>query len=164
MTKTYTIEGMTCEGCVAKISYVLQQHASISSVSVALPNKSATVTMSEEVSIEELQHLFGTSSKYTVGPLEPSTIQESERFLTTYKPLLLIFIFIAATTAIASMNDGKIDLMLWMRYFMAGFFIVFSFFKFLNLAGFAESYAMYDVLAKNTTTKRYLATILEILQ
>ena len=47
MTKTYTIEGMTCEGCVAKISYVLQQHASISSVSVALPNKSATVTMSE---------------------------------------------------------------------------------------------------------------------
>ena len=86
MTKTYTIEGMTCEGCVAKISYVLQQHASISSVSVALPNKSATVTMSEEVSIEELQHLFGTSSKYTVGPLPPTTIQESKRILTTYKP------------------------------------------------------------------------------
>lgn len=31
---------------------------------------------------------------------------------------------------------------------MAGFFIVFSFFKLLNLKGFAESYAMYDVVAK----------------
>ena len=63
MTKTYTIEGMTCEGCVAKVSYVLQQHASISSVTVGLSNKSATVTMSKEVSVEELQNLFGTSSK-----------------------------------------------------------------------------------------------------
>ena len=162
MTKTYTIEGMTCEGCVAKISYVLQQHASISSVSVALPNKSATITMSEELAVDELQHLFGTSSKYTVGPLPPTTIQESKRILTTYKPLLLIFIFIAATTAIASMNDGKIDLMLWMRYFMAGFFIVFSFFKFLNLAGFAESYAMYDVLAKRVKVYGLVYPFLEL--
>ena len=148
MNKTYTIEGMTCEGCVAKVSYILQQHVSISSVAVVLSNKSATITMSEELAVDELQNLFGTSSKYTVGAFQATIDQESESVFTTYKPLLLIFIFIAATTAIASINNGKIELMLWMRYFMAGFFIVFSFFKFLNLAGFAESYAMYDVLAK----------------
>ena len=148
MNKTYTIEGMTCEGCVAKVSHMLQQHASISSVAVVLSNKSATITMSEELAVDELQNLFGTSSKYTVGAFQATIDQESESVFTTYKPLLLIFIFIAATTAIASINNGKIELMLWMRYFMAGFFIVFSFFKFLNLAGFAESYAMYDVLAK----------------
>ena len=148
MNKTYTIEGMTCEGCVAKVSHMLQQHASISSVAVVLSNKSATITMSEELAVDELQNLFGTSSKYTVGAFQATIDQESESVFTTYKPLLLIFIFIAATTAIASINNGKIELMLWMRYFMAGFFIVFSFFKFLNLAGFAESYAMYDVLSE----------------
>ena len=37
--------------------------------------------------------------------------------------------------------------MLWMRHFMAGFFIVFAFFKLLNLRGFADSYAMYDIVA-----------------
>jgi hypothetical protein len=30
---------------------------------------------------------------------------------------------------------------------MAGFFIVFSFFKLLNLKGFSNSYAMYDIVA-----------------
>lgn len=163
MNKTYTIEGMTCEGCVAKVSHILQQHASISSVAVVLSNKSATITMSEELAVNELQHLFGTSSKYRVGAFQATIDQESESVFTTYKPLLLIFIFIAATTAIASMNDGKIELMLWMRYFMAGFFIVFSFFKFLNLTGFAESYAMYDVLAKRVKVYGLVYPFLELL-
>ena len=34
-----------------------------------------------------------------------------------------------------------------MRHFMAGFFLVFSGFKLLNLNGFADSYRMYDLLA-----------------
>lgn len=39
-----------------------------------------------------------------------------------------------------------------MRHFMAGFFLVFSFFKILNLKGFADSYAMYDVVAARWKT------------
>jgi len=39
--------------------------------------------------------------------------------------------------------------MRWMNHFMAGFFLVFSFFKLLNLKGFAESYSMYDIVAKH---------------
>ena len=163
MTKTYTIEGMTCEGCVAKVSYLLKQHASISSVTIALSNKSATLTMSDELAVDELQNLFGASSKYSVSALHTTKDQVHESVLTTYKPLLLIFIFIAATTGIASINNGKIELMLWMRYFMAGFFIVFSFFKFLNLAGFAESYAMYDVLAKKVKAYGLIYPFLELL-
>ena len=163
MTKTYTIEGMTCEGCVAKVSYLLKQHASISSVTIALSNKSATLTMSYELAVDELQNLFGASSKYSVSALHTIKDQVHESVLTTYKPLLLIFIFIAATTGIASINNGKIELMLWMRYFMAGFFIVFSFFKFLNLAGFAESYAVYDVLAKKVKAYGLIYPFLELL-
>jgi hypothetical protein len=34
-----------------------------------------------------------------------------------------------------------------MEHFMAGFFLVFSFFKLLNLKSFSESYGMYDIVA-----------------
>lgn len=34
-----------------------------------------------------------------------------------------------------------------MRYFMGGFFLVFAFFKLLTIRDFADSYAMYDIIA-----------------
>ena len=36
----------------------------------------------------------------------------------------------------------------WMASFMAAFFLTFSFFKLLDLHGFAEGYATYDVVAQ----------------
>ena len=36
----------------------------------------------------------------------------------------------------------------WMNNFMGAFFLVFSFFKMLDLKGFAESYFSYDIIAK----------------
>ncbi len=50
----------------------------------------------------------------------------------------------------------------WMRHFMAGFFLVFSFFKLLNLRGFAESYAMYDVIAKKIPVWGYIYAFTEL--
>jgi len=49
-----------------------------------------------------------------------------------------------------------------MRYFMAGFFIVFSFFKFLDLKGFAESYSMYDILAMKVNTYGFIYPFIEL--
>ena len=148
MIRTYTINGMTCEGCVAKVTYLLEQHSNISLAKIELKNNTATLTVEKEIAVDELRRLFEAHPKYTIAFSNSNEDKQNKRVFTTYKPLLLIFLFIAATTAIVSVDNGKIDVMLWMRYFMAGFFIVFSFFKFLNLTGFAESYAMYDILAK----------------
>ena len=52
--------------------------------------------------------------------------------------------------------------MQWMTHFMAGFFLVFSFFKLLNLKDFAESYAMYDVVAKKVSAWAYLYAFIEL--
>ena len=49
-----------------------------------------------------------------------------------------------------------------MRHCMAGFFIVFSFFKLLDLPGFADSYAMYDVIAERWKGWGYLYPFLEL--
>jgi hypothetical protein len=54
------------------------------------------------------------------------------------------------------------DFMQWMTHFMAGFFLVFSFFKLLNIRGFADSYAMYDVLAMRFKPYGYVYPFIEL--
>ena len=163
MIRTYTINGMTCEGCVAKVTYLLEQHSNISLAKIELKNNTATLTLEKEIAIDELRRLFEAHPKYTITFSNSNEDKQNKRVFTTYKPLLLIFLFIAATTAIVSIDNGKIDVMLWMQYFMAGFFIVFSFFKFLNLTGFAESYAMYDILAKRVKVYGLVYPFIELI-
>lgn len=163
MIRTYTINGMTCEGCVAKVTYLLEQHSNISLAEIELKNNTATLTVEKEIAIDELRRLFEAHPKYTITFSNSNEDKQNKHVFTTYKPLLLIFLFIAATTAIVSVDNGKIDVMLWMQYFMAGFFIVFSFFKFLNLTGFAESYAMYDILAKRVKVYGLVYPFIELI-
>ena len=59
-------------------------------------------------------------------------------------------------------NNERFDVMQFMQHFMAGFFLVFSFFKFLDLKGFAESYAMYDVIAKRMPAWGYIYPFVEL--
>ncbi|MDG1509677.1 MAG: heavy metal-associated domain-containing protein [Flavobacteriaceae bacterium] len=163
MIRTYTINGMTCEGCIAKVTYLLEQHSNISLAKIELKNNTATLTVEKEIAIDELRKLFEAHPKYTITFSNSNEDKQNKRVFTTYKPLLLIFLFIAATTSIVSIDNGKIDVMLWMQYFMAGFFIVFSFFKFLNLTGFAESYAMYDILAKRVKVYGLVYPFIELI-
>jgi hypothetical protein len=49
-----------------------------------------------------------------------------------------------------------------MELFMSGFFFVFSFFKFLDLRGFVQSYTMYDLLAKRIKVYAWLYPFIEL--
>jgi uncharacterized membrane protein YphA (DoxX/SURF4 family) len=49
-----------------------------------------------------------------------------------------------------------------MRVFMSGFFLSFSFFKLLDLKGFAESYAMYDIVAGRIPAWGYVYAVIEL--
>ncbi|WP_375446656.1 heavy-metal-associated domain-containing protein [uncultured Fibrella sp.] len=82
----------------------------------------------------------------------------SEPSVTTYKPLLIILAFILGITALVEVRMGSsssgtfigapVNWMRAMGTFMSGFFLVFSFFKLLDIKGFASSYRMYDIVAK----------------
>lgn len=76
--------------------------------------------------------------------------QDSENVFVTYKPLILVAAFIIGVTGLVEVRASEISTMRAMDNFMAGFFIFFSFFKFLNLEKFAEAFATYDVLAKRS--------------
>ena len=49
-----------------------------------------------------------------------------------------------------------------MSLFMAQFFLAFSFFKFLNLTAFAESYRMYDVVAQKIKAYGFVYPFIEL--
>ena len=65
------------------------------------------------------------------------------------KPLLLIIFYI--TSASLLLNFKNWNLNEFMLDFMGLFFIVFSFFKMLDLNGFLQSFKMYDPLAKRVS-------------
>jgi copper chaperone CopZ len=69
-------------------------------------------------------------------------------WLVTYKPILLVFGYILLTIIGFLAATGSWDGALAMRLFMAGFFLVFSFFKFLDVAGFASVFRGYDLVAR----------------
>lgn len=164
MTHTYTISGMTCAGCEAKVEHYLTAVPGITSAQVSKDLQSATIAMDTHISLSELQQaLGGPESKYQITASNPiETIETAPSWFETYKPILLIFSFITLTTLLLQSQNETFNLMQWMRHFMAGFFLVFSFFKFLNLKGFAESYAMYDVVAAKIPTWGYIYAFVEL--
>ncbi len=85
----------------------------------------------------------------TIGQL-PVHASSQAGWLQTYKPLLLIAAYILIASVLLQVGlvgMAGLEAMETMRYFMAGFFLVFSFFKLLDLTAFADAYSGYDLLA-----------------
>ncbi len=149
MNHTYQLTGMTCTSCEAKVKSNLLSLADVTSAEVSKENNTASITMSKHIALNTLQAAIGgADSKYQITALNHDEVTEQTKsWVATYKPLLLIFAFIIGVSIIASISNNKINGLKFMNFFMGGFFIVFSFFKFLDLKGFAQSYSMYDIVA-----------------
>lgn len=164
MEHQYEVTGMTCSGCEAKVKSALLTVDGVTAVTVSKEENSATIAMDKHVTLPNLQKaLDGVSDKYKISaPHHSETVEQTKSWLVTYKPILLIFAYITGATLLIQATNHHFDFMQWMRHFMAGFFLVFSFFKMLNLKGFAESYVMYDVLAKKIPAWAYLYAFVEL--
>ena len=161
MVHKYQITGMTCSSCEAKVKSALLMVDNVTHVEVSLQDHSTTITMDKHVPLKELQKAL--DPKYQIVALEHNELTEQTKsWFETYKPILLIFFYIILTTILIQINNQQFDLMQWMRHFMAAFFLVFSFFKLLNLKGFAESYAMYDILARRFPSWAYIYAFIEL--
>jgi len=157
MTHTYNVSGMTCSGCQAKVQGLLSKVPEVKRVDIDLEHGQATIEMNRHIATSELQAALKDYPKYQLTgiPYEPhqptthethsSTADEEapKSWLSTYKPILLIATYITVVTLMTANGD----LMRWMPQFMAAFFLTFSFFKMLDLAAFADSYSMYDIIA-----------------
>jgi copper chaperone CopZ len=169
MTHTYHINGMTCTGCQAKVQWLLQQVPGVTNVDVDLENNEAIISMDKHVPTADLKAALAPYPKYTLTedhrPNETNISVDAEdkrSFAATYKPVLLVFGYIAVISILIAGADENFDWMLAMRTFMGGFFLVFSFFKLINLDAFAESYAMYDVVAAKFKQWGYIYAFIEL--
>ena len=152
---------MTCSSCEAKVKSALLMVDNVTHVEVSLQDHSTTITMDKHVPLKELQKAL--DPKYQIAALEHNEMTEQTKsWFETYKPILLIFFYITLTTVLIQINNQQFDLMQWMRHFMAAFFLVFSFFKLLNLKGFTESYVMYDILARRFPSWAYIYAFIEL--
>jgi hypothetical protein len=80
----------------------------------------------------------------------------------TYFPILLLLAYLAGFVALSQVKAGEGIWMSAMRNFMGGFFVVFSFFKLLNLPGFADAYATYDIAAMRLRAYGYIYPFIEL--
>lgn len=153
MKHTYKISGMTCEGCKAKVIEKLQALSNVTQVEVDLENDEATITMKQHIDTATLQKAL--PEKYDLSEKKETNVfasaaatkQEEEKSkLQQLTPLFLILGYI--TVASVLLNYQNWNLGEAMLDFMGLFYIVFSFFKLLDLKGFPESFRMYDPLAK----------------
>lgn len=160
---------MTCSGCEVKVKSLLAGVESVNKVEIDLSKGEATIKMDKHIATSSLQDALKDYPKYKLTEIapqhEPAFSEEAEdakSWLDTYKPILMIFAFITGVTLLNELTADSFGGMRWMSNFMAGFFLVFSFFKLLNLKGFAESYSMYDVIAKKWSGWGYVYAFVEL--
>ena len=155
MKHTYKISGMTCGSCKASVEKSLNDLDDVTNVVVNLEKEEAIITMRNHIEVETLQKTL--SSKYAISMKEHKNvfastqsssfgIEEEKSKFQQLKPLLLIIFYIAVASILLHYKNWS-----WSEFmldFMGLFYIVFSFFKMLDLKGFPESFKMYDPLAK----------------
>lgn len=140
---TFEITGMTCGGCVKRVQTALEAVAP--GVQVQLKPPQATVPGAAELKV--LQAALAGSHYSVIAPtIEEPPAAIAPGWFAIYRPLLLILVYILGASLLV--QGTRVSGMETMRYFMAGFFLVFSFFKLLDVPAFADAYAGYDLLAR----------------
>lgn len=155
---------MHCGSCVAKIKSALLKTGDVTEATVQLTAPQASISMQRHIPLKTLQASIASAGNFIITEAEENkkVVTPSSTWLETYKPILLVFGYILGVTLLVEFSNGEFSWMRWMNHFMAGFFLVFSFFKLLNLKGFAESYAMYDVIAKKWNGWGYMYAFIEL--
>ena len=137
---------MHCTACVNKIQTALSSVEGVYKVDVDLVSKSATIagTAHPDVLIQAVKDVDYESTIFDSPQENPKTETVSQ--IQELFPLFLIFFYIAVFSIIINRTNFQLDS--FMYDFMGLFYIVFSFFKFLDYKNFPSSFSMYDPIAK----------------
>lgn len=137
--QVFYITGMTCSGCEQSVIKSIVELAGVTKATANHRTGQLSIQANPAISIKDL--IASLPKKYAV---EDQTLAAPSKARQLF-PLFLIFGFIIGATFfihLETMNLGEMMLDL-----MALFFMVFSFFKLLDLRGFQSSFKQYDPLA-----------------
>lgn len=89
-------------------------------------------------------------------------VHASSRSIRDFLPLIAIVLSILSATLIAILLYGSWETIFVMRVFMGSFFLVFGAFKAVNIKGFAQAYAEYDIIAGRSRLYAHLYPVIEL--
>ncbi|WP_430412830.1 heavy-metal-associated domain-containing protein [Kordia sp.] len=162
MKKKYIVTGMTCSGCKAKVEHLLNDLDDVTSATVNLERSEVSIEASTPLDLQSLQTAL--PEKYTIKDQvtnifeQATTVEKSD--LQQLFPLFLIFFYITTASILKNFNNWETSE--FMLDFMGLFYIVFSFFKFLDYTGFPKSFQMYDPLAKQLPIYAWIYPFIEV--
>lgn len=162
MKQTFYIDGITCMSCVAKLT---EHYGAFKGVSeVEIDKESGSVSLTTESAISPAVLADGLPEKYSLRPEQKAAsaatpVQEVSKYRQLF-PLYLIGAYLFAAMGYRWYSEGIEAAML---DFMGLFYLVFSFFKFLDYKGFKPSFAMYDPIAKAIPAYGYAYPFIELL-
>ena len=150
MRQNVKISGMTCQACVSSVTEKLISLDEVQDLKIDLAEGDVVLEVSKKLTLEKLTVVL--LPKYTPSLETRSgstvTMEQSPTKLKQLFPLFLIFVYLIAVSIFLQKNSFRItDFMI---DFMGLFFVVFSFFKFLDYKGFPNAFARYDPLAKRS--------------
>ena len=183
----FSLSGLHCGSCVRKTQQALASFADEVIVTLdpmqarmqglhadaSLSAMQAAVASLGHYRIEDFEQIEPIAGiEYAQDAMNPVAISELKElnWWQTYRPLLLIVAFILGASVLVQLGQHASHGMSWaaisgmetMRYFMAGFFLVFAFFKLLDLPAFADAYAGYDLLAARWKGWGYVYPFVEL--
>lgn len=159
----YRIEGMHCAACIEKIKLALSPYFNV--IEITLTPPILKIEAEHPPLLIDLNNSISLTGKYTLYPQTENqafTNDNNADGLRVYYPIFLITVYIIVVVTINNFSWNAINWQSWMNQFMAGFFLVFSAFKLLDIHGFAEGFSNYDLLAKWWHTYGYLYPFLEL--
>ncbi|MGL6075414.1 MAG: MauE/DoxX family redox-associated membrane protein [Fimbriiglobus sp.] len=159
---------LRCAACVAAIASAFDAEPGVKRWAADVQSAEKPLTVEGEITVTRVAEMLaahgyaslGEVTLLSLGVVKPAPVSSEPP--TTYKPIVLILLYLLAIVAAIEWTAGHFHTMRAMNHFMAGFFLVFSFFKLLDVQAFASSFRMYDLAAMYLPGYAYLYPFLEL--
>ena len=155
------IRDRTCEGCVTSVTEKLSSLDEVQYLNIDLASGNTELEVLEILTLDKISWvlppkyiptLVSKNNEKKVLKATPSTLKQ-------LFPLFLIFTYLTAGALLLQKNNLRITG--FMLDFMGLFFIIFSFFKFLDYKSFPDAFAQYDPVAKRSVLYSKIYPFLE---
>ena len=165
MKSVLQISGMTCEGCKSSVQGKLGSIDGVDNVQVDLAAGEAVIYSKNPISLslikETLPPKFSLINEEVVNLDTNGELTVKESKIKQLKPLFIILGYILIVSIL--LNYKNWNLTNAMLDFMGLFYIIFSFFKILDIKGFSMSFKMYDPFAKKAPIYASIYPFIEVL-
>lgn len=153
---------LRCRACVEAIRPEFDGDPKIRTWSVDVTAAGKPLMIDGDVTRSEIETRFQRHGYQLLDEQKPDIPPPSKFEAKRYWPLVLIVLYLVGGSLALEAADGHWHGTRAMARFMAGFFLVFSLFKLLNLPAFAEAYRSYDLLAKAWPTWGWIYPFVEL--